>query len=292
MWSQEPSRFDRFVPPPAHGSQKIIRIPDSMTSELAFFLGAYASEGHTTRDNYTVTLTNSDLIVLERIRAAAQSAFGLSGRLVQQPEKCPAVTLSSKTLVEFLEYLGCGARASAKRIPDAILTSKREHVLAFLEGLSLDAYVTTTGTVSKWAICLDSPGMLDDLQSVLTNLGIVHSRIEKYNTQYDKMYGEVYAAGRAARKMLDLVAFPEVAKAARASMFGTSFAQRILQTSFPEFPAGSCTRCCRLVVRDEPVLGPAFDPRFTYLLDSRSKNVSWGKRPAPLRRDRATGVAE
>ena len=274
MWSHESSRFDSFVPPAAHGSQKTIRIPDSMTSELAFFLGAYASEGHTTRVNYTVTLTNADLDVLERIRVAAQSAFGLSGRLAQQPEKCPAIMFSSKTLVEFLAYLGCGARASAKRIPDAILTSKREHVIAFLEGLSLDAYVTSSGGASKWAICLDSPGMLDDLQSVLTNLGIVHSRIEKYNTQYDKTYGEVYAGGRAARKMIDLVAFPEVAKAARASKFGSSFAQSTADI-VPGVSGRELYEMLPLGRSGRAGAGTSVRPRFTYLLDSRSKNVSW-----------------
>ena len=35
----------------------------------------------------------------------------------------------------------------------------------------------------KWAICLDSPGLLDDLQAVLANLGIVHGRNSKFNTR-------------------------------------------------------------------------------------------------------------
>ena len=67
-------------------------------------------------------------------------------------------------------------------------------VLAFLQGLALDAYVTVS-TAPKWAICLDSPALLDDLQSVLTNLGVVHSRVSKYNREYDKYYGEVYIKG-------------------------------------------------------------------------------------------------
>ena len=53
-------------------------------------------------------------------------------------------------------------------------------VLAFLQGLALDAYVTVA-TAPKWAICLDSPTLLDDLQAVLTNLGVVHWRIGKHN---------------------------------------------------------------------------------------------------------------
>ena len=95
--------------------------------------------------------------------------------------------MSSKTFVEFLEYLGCGARASEKRIPDAVLRSPRPMVLSFLQGLALDAYVTVR-SAPKWAICVDSPALLDDLQAVLTNLGIVHRR---FNSEYGKTYGEV-----------------------------------------------------------------------------------------------------
>ena len=133
----------------------------------------------------------------------------------REPGKCPGVVVSSKTLVEFLEYLGCGARASEKRIPDAVLRSPREMVLAFLQGLALDAYVTTS-SMPKWAICVDSPALLDDLQAVLTNLGVVHSRISKFNKEYSKTYDEVYATGEHAQRLAWLVPFLEPEKAARA----------------------------------------------------------------------------
>lgn len=37
-------------------------------------------------------------------------------------------------------------------------------VEAFLQGLALDAYTSTTGHNAKWAICLGAPLLLDDLQ--------------------------------------------------------------------------------------------------------------------------------
>ena len=135
-------------------------------------------------------------------------------RIERRDGKCPQVVVSSKTIVEFFDYLGCGVRASQKRIPDAVLRSPREAVLSFLQGLALDAYATVAGA-PKWAICLDSPGLLDDLQSVLTNLGIVHSRIAKFNRRYEKSYGEVYATGAAAQQLCRLVPFLEPEKAAR-----------------------------------------------------------------------------
>ena len=68
--------------------------------------------------------------------------------------------------------------------------------ISFLQGLALDAYTSDVDAASaSGAICLDSPTLLDDLQAVLTNLGVVHGRITKFNPTYGKSYDEVYAVG-------------------------------------------------------------------------------------------------
>ncbi|HXY45388.1 MAG TPA: LAGLIDADG family homing endonuclease, partial [Acidimicrobiales bacterium] len=144
MWSVIPSRFDDFQPSAPYGCQKGVRIPEEMTEELAFLLGAYASEGHTTRSTWTICITNSVEAVLERVAKAVQATFGLNAAIRRSGKGCLQVVFSSQTLVEFFEYLGCGSRASEKRIPDSVLRSPRHMVLAFLQGLALDAYVTTS----------------------------------------------------------------------------------------------------------------------------------------------------
>ena len=63
--------------------------------------------------------------------------------------------------------------------------------------------------MAKWAICLDSTGLLDDLQAVLTNLGVVHGRVTKYNAVYDKDFDEVYACGREAQRLVEMIRFVE-----------------------------------------------------------------------------------
>src|SRR5438552_1825014 len=65
LWSVLPARFDEFVASPRYGSQKDVQLPTEMTEELAFLLGAYASEGHTARSNWTITITNSFPAALE-----------------------------------------------------------------------------------------------------------------------------------------------------------------------------------------------------------------------------------
>ena len=212
--------------------------------------------------------------MLQRVLDAARSAFGLEGKLLQPVDRCASVVFASKTLVEFLEYLKCGSRASLKRIPDSVLSSRREHVLAFLSGLFLDAYVTTEG-LAKWALCLDSPPLLDDLQAVLTNLGIVHSRIEKLNKEYGKTYGEVYAAGRHAQKLLSMVAFPEPVELARA---WTILTDRFSQSTADVIPGITGRELYELIPRvakRSAPRGPATRGTHSYLLDPRTRHVSW-----------------
>ena len=148
----------------------------------------------------------------------------------------PVVDLSSKRLVEFLDYLGCGTRASDKRIPDAVLRSPRAMVLAFIEGLCLDAYVTTSG-MAKWGICLDSGGLLDDLQAVFTNLGVVHGRCTKYDPIYAKSFDEIYVCGREAQRLIAMITFVEAHKQLAATRSLVARSHRAPLTSCPALPA-------------------------------------------------------
>jgi intein/homing endonuclease len=225
MWAANAPSFEDFTPTKAYGCQKAVRLSERITTELAFLLGAYAAEGHTARSKWTVTITNACDRVLARVVCAWESEFGIASRVVRDPGKCPGVVASSKTVVEFLEYLGAGSRASDKRIPAVILRSPRDMVLAFLQGLALDAYVTVS-TAPKWGICLDAPDLLDDLQVLLANLGVMTGRVSKYNREYDKYFGEVYATGEHAQRLATFVPFIEPEKNARAAaLCGRTFAR-------------------------------------------------------------------
>ena len=269
MWSSVPASLRDIRVSRSYGNQKPVVLPQEMTSELAFLLGAYAAEGHTSRSNWTVVITNSVPAVLERVHEAWRTLFGLTARIERQPDKCPAVVVSSKTLVEFLDALGCGGRAPDKRIPDAVLRSPREMVLSFLQGLALDADVTTS-TAPQWAICLDSSGLQDDVQAVLTNLGVVHSRVKKYNAAYAKDFEEVYAAGRHGQLMVSLVPFLEPDKAARAA----AYLQLDLGAGTANVVPGITGR--RLYEAIPPGRGGARSWRdeFGFLLDPRTQHVT------------------
>jgi hypothetical protein len=272
LWASTPASLRGIDVSPPHGNQKLVTLPAEMSEDLAFLLGAYAAEGHTTRSNWTVTITNSVPDVLKRVQQVWLTAFGLQAKISADPGKCPQVAVASKTVVEFMTALGCGSRASDKRIPDAVLRSPREMVMAFLQGLALDAYVTTA-TAPKWAICLDSPGLLDDLQAVMTNLGVLSGRVSKHNKIYGKSYDEVYAAGTQGQLMASLVPFLEPDKAARAAAY--------LQMNFKPgtsdvVPGITGRELYQLIPLSRHTIerGLSWRNSFTFLLDPRSQQVT------------------
>jgi ribonucleotide reductase alpha subunit len=271
LWSTTPASLRHIGVSPPYGSQKKVELPPEMTAELALLLGAYVAEGHINRSNWTVVITNSVSSVLQRVQDAWRTVFGVEAQIVEQPGECPGVVVASKTIVEFLEALGCGSRASAKRIPDAVLRSPREMVLAFLQGLSLDAYVTTS-TAPKWAICVDSPLLLDDLQAVMTNLGVRHGRVTKHNSSNGKDYDEVYAADRQGQLMAALVPFLEPDKSARAAVY---LRQSYRSGTADVLPGITGPDLYEMI----PVGKPGGDVRswrseFTFLRDPRTRQVT------------------
>jgi intein/homing endonuclease len=273
MWAAEPPRFGDFVPAPRYGSQKLVTVPDAMSEELAFFLGAFAAEGHIARSIWTIRIANADEQVIARLVHLSERLFGVRARVARQPDKCPSVELSSKTLVEFFDYLGTGNGAARKRIPDAVLASPRHMVLSFLEGLTLDSYLTVS-PLAKWAICLASRDLLDDLQAVLTNLGVVHSRIEKYNAEYDRSFEEVYVAGRHAQRLLSELRFPERHKTLRAAEI---VAGKFAQSTADVVPGITGKELYDLLPKGRlgrSGAGTGHSREFSYLKDVRTQEVS------------------
>ena len=261
-WALVPPRI-AFLPSAPYGSQARVQVPTEMTEDLAFLLGAYAAEGHTADAVWSIRITNSVDEVLDRVAASASRVFGVTARVRRPAERCPFVEINSKTVVELFRQLGCGRRASEKRIPDIVLRSPRSHVVAFLQGLALDAY-TTARPMGKWGICLDAPALLDDLQAILTNLGIVHGRITKDNHVNGKSYDEVYACGPHAQALVRLVPFLEPDKAASAErLLNRDFAQSTADV----VPGLAGPDLYRLIPSERRA-------RFAFLLDQRTQQVS------------------
>lgn len=222
----DPVRLPSFPLSATYGCQNQVRLPGFLDEDLALLLGMYASEGHTSPSNYSIRITNAEDVVLERCRDLWDRCFGLKARIDRPSDRCPAVVVNSKTVTEVFAALECGTRASNKRIPWAVMGSPFPVVQAFLQGLALDAYTSTTGHNAMWAICLDSPALLDDLQLLLRWWGLTSGRISKYNGVYKKSYDEVFVCGSMGQRLVAAVPFLEPTK--------TPSAERLLAMSFDE----------------------------------------------------------
>ncbi len=97
-----------------------------------------------------------------------------------------------------------------------MFSAHRSALLAFLQGVALDAY-TTHQWAGKWGICLESRAAINQLQDLLTLVGVANAQVPKLNRRLGKTYYELYAAGPWEQEMVRLVPFLEPDKAARAA---------------------------------------------------------------------------
>jgi hypothetical protein len=174
--------------------------------------------------------------------------------------------------VEFLNYLGVGRVAQEKRIPDAILRAPRTLVAQFLRGLFFDGYLSVTHTGSpKVGLCLASNGLLDDLQAVLTNLGLLHGRVRKWNPDYQRHYEEVYLHGRHAVQFARLFRWDEPHK----QQIATSWEGLEPGASWSDVVPGISGRELYALLPHRGRGEGSVRQSFTYLLDPRTRSVSW-----------------
>jgi adenosylcobalamin-dependent ribonucleoside-diphosphate reductase len=218
LWSTSIPTFETYMPILVYGNQKTVTIPHELTKELAMFLGAYTADGNITRCNWSIIITKKEMGVLKKLQSCILSCFGISAGIYKPKNRCPYLRFSSKSAVEFLDYLGVHTGSVNKTIPECIFQAPKGLVIAFLSGLFLDSCVATP----YWKICSASNKLLDELQIILTNLGIIHGRMSKYNYEYERYYDEVYACGEAAKKLLQLVPMLEKHKKLRAKQFNAT----------------------------------------------------------------------
>ena len=193
-WSQKDVNIT-FTPPPLYGSQKKITIPDMIDADLAWFIGAYISEGNITKSNWTLRITNDNDKVLTKCMRIIKDKFGIEGKItLDKRNYVGGFIVSSKSLVLLMEWLGCGGNAETKDIPWCILQSTRDVIKYFINGLYLDGFVPVNQ--SKIGITLKSNKIITTLQLVMNNLGIRCNKLKTYNKEYDTWYHSLYIHGR------------------------------------------------------------------------------------------------
>jgi len=252
LWSLLPAHLDGFESGEVADAWQV---PTEMSPELAFLVGAFAATGRISESTATVTISHPASAVLDRLTGAWRSLFGLEARVVTAEGRCPQVAVTSETAAAFLEFVAGSEKAAFRRIPTAVLASPRDMVLAYLQGLLAYAGVARTAGAATVSIGLGSGTLLEDLQSVLTNLGVVHRRVDS----------EVVVSGDSARDLFDLVppADPQVvAQAAEV------FAGRDLPGSAGDFVPNLSPRELYLLVPTEQ------REEFAFLRDAKFRHVT------------------
>jgi adenosylcobalamin-dependent ribonucleoside-diphosphate reductase len=203
MWSVLPARLGEGAP------------RAEMSEELAFFLGAYVAEGTLDQESATVSVACEDAFTEAAIEGAFRESFG--GEVVAEVvvEAGKHVTkLRSRTAARFLEQLGRSEGRHWPGVPDCVLRSPREMVLAFLQGLFQGAQVSGE-KLCKWAFNAKSAQLASDLQAVLANLGVVTGRAGQ-SCNGNETCAEIYATREFARQVVELVPFLDPGKQASA----------------------------------------------------------------------------
>lgn len=153
--------------------------PTLWSQELGEILGYTVGDGHIRHDSTSNVLSfafaKEDSDIRTSIMLRMMEWFGASGNLT---ERHGSYQLMYRGVpADFLLGLGVTtAKAPEKRVPESIFTAPREAVIGFLRGIfSADGTVNVNTEKSSCSVRLasSSKGLLQDVQMLLGNLGIV-----------------------------------------------------------------------------------------------------------------------
>lgn len=150
-----------------------ITVPERLDDELAYLLGAFCAVG--AFRPVEVVFHSRDDTVRQHLADIQRRRFGVTPvEQVLRGRQLPELATESAELVAWLHAIGVGGARRDRRIPPAMLQATRKEVIAFLQGLSLGASVSDKqGNSVHWRFDSVSRGMVDDVQVLLTQLGVL-----------------------------------------------------------------------------------------------------------------------
>lgn len=162
----EPIRFDAEM----RTNAKPIDFPISMDVRLAKWLGMMCADGHTVESSGNVGLTaKSRCGTPEAVFASLSVMFGSPMRdTVDGRTGVLVKSMTSRNLARYVEAL-IGKGAAAKRVPEQILRGSADEKRAFLEGVTLDGYVTPRGLTLYSGISAD---LADGIEALCRSFGL------------------------------------------------------------------------------------------------------------------------
>lgn len=140
---------------------------DTITTDLAYFLGLFVAEGYARKEKSQITLTCGDKI---------DHVFESLGLSYYKAKDNLHYNVNSQRLMNLIESLGFDINRKAKNkiIPDKLLSMSEENIIAFLQGF-FDGDGTSHKTRGVVSCVSSSKELIDQIKYLLLNLGIVSS---------------------------------------------------------------------------------------------------------------------
>jgi len=180
-----------FKKSPYDYCSKSIKIPTTLSRELARFLGYLIGEGDTTRitkkGNKEIRFSNLEKFIIEDVKSILKNIFDLE-LFHYRSDKPQDYRIHSVQLCQFLESIGIGPQKSdAKDIPEIILRAPKEFIVEYLKGY-FEADGSPIPSAHRIEVTTSSRNMAKQLHILLLNFGIVSNLRETFNKKTGKFY--------------------------------------------------------------------------------------------------------
>ena len=183
---------------------KKVNVPNKISSDLCWWLGCLISDGSLISSTYTISFCQTGGEVLDKFVDITRKLFNIDCYIIRdnRRENLFNVIISSIKLFSWLnEYIGF----NKDEIPELIFRSGKLMRKNFIEGITLD------GFVSDDHICIKtdkSENFISQLQLLCASIGIPTYINQKYNSEYDKYYYNLFVQEDGILEMLNF-SFPE-----------------------------------------------------------------------------------
>ena len=157
---------------------------NSLCADMAYLLGIISGDGSQV-SRKTISITNNNLVLLDRCRRIFASHFGKTGTIISTRNTFD-LHLHSVQIRQTLCDLGLHfCRSEGKVVPACVLGASKEAVVSYLAGLiDTDGHIgcRASGQIA-FEITLKSKALLAQVQLLMLNLGIV-SRLSARTINY------------------------------------------------------------------------------------------------------------
>jgi len=231
-------KWERFV---REGEK--INVPEIVTPDLAYLLGAYAGDG--TLDPYNIGYcgNRTETKIRDHLKHLFKKVFNQTLILRNSKEQQVFyLVMGSKSLLRWFKDLESDRRPG---VPPCILQASSECMKAFLRGFwDTDGHINTQGNLVIGQKAAKRK-TLEHVQIMLASFGIdssMHSKVEKLRVHGKiKKYPQVilYVRSRRGRKLFyELIGFTEPKKQARLKYFVDKFSLSDRRATCEDWPVG------------------------------------------------------